>query len=157
NDFFGFWAETKAFASVAFSNTDPKDSAGGMLGTTESKAGQSYYIGAQMPDLLTDDGRFGLEYNYGSKYWRSFTYGEDTVIGSKLAARGHAYEAYWNKPLIKKHLDFQLRYTYIDYEYTGSDMFFGGSGTPNDADTATAQSDPVTTAQNVRAYIRYRF
>lgn len=40
-----------------------------------------------MPVVVTKDGKIGLEYNKGSKYWRSMTYGEDTMVGSKLAAR----------------------------------------------------------------------
>ncbi len=149
DSFFGFWANTKVFASAAFSNTDPKDGEV-MLGKQDSETGHSFYAGIQMPDLLTDDGRLGFEYNYGSKYWRSFTYGEDTMIGSKLAARGNAYEAYWTKPLIGENVDMQLRYTYIDYDYSGSQMFFGASGTPSDDPTIDA-------ASNLRAYIRYRY
>ncbi|MGM0533597.1 MAG: DUF3373 family protein [Campylobacterota bacterium] len=168
DSFFGFWANTKIFASAAFSRTDPKDGVitenggidpntgnpvdaeAGMLGSTDSETGHSFYAGIQMPDLLTDDGRLGFEYNYGSEHWRSFTYGEDTMIGSKLAARGNAYEAYWTKPLVGENVDMQLRYTYIDYDYSGSQMFFGASGAPSDDPTIDA-------ASNLRAYIRYRY
>jgi hypothetical protein len=73
---------------------------------------------------VTENGKLGLEYNHGSKYWRPFTYAEDTMIGSKLAARGDAYEAYFTYQLTDA-LSAQLIYTKIDYDYTGSNGFFG--------------------------------
>jgi len=92
-----------------------------MLGSTKAQTGYSYWVGTQFPSLLTEDGRWGLEYNHGSKYWRAITYGEDTLAGSKIAARGSAYEAYFTEYLVEE----QLRYTYIDYDYSGSNGFFG--------------------------------
>ena len=79
------------------------------------------------------------------------------MIGSKLAARGDAYEVYFSEPLVDDILTFQLRYTYINYDYSGSNGFFGSnSGTPmNIASTPNAQI--VDKAQDIRAYIRYRF
>ncbi len=63
------------------------------------------------------------------KYWRPFTYAEDTMIGSKLAARGDAWEAYYTYQITDA-LSAQVRYTKIDYDYTGSNGFFGNySGT----------------------------
>ena len=133
-----------------------------MLGSTDDKSGTSYWLGALLP--VTDDSTLGLEYNHGSKYWRSFTYGEDTMIGSKLAARGDAYEAYYTYK-INKALSAQIRYTYIDYDYTGSNGFFGqGSGTPLKISDVKAglygeniKSQVVEKAQDLRFYIRYRF
>ena len=92
------------------------------------------------------------------------TYGEDTNIGSKLAARGNAYEAYFTEPLVDNVLSFQLRYTYIMYDYTGSNGFFGGSpdgyssgsGTPLKI-SATGTPTAVKEAQDIRAYLRYKF
>ncbi|MBU1659698.1 DUF3373 family protein [bacterium] len=131
--------------------------AGNMLGSNESKTGDSVWIGAVMPNLT--GGKFGLEYNKGSKYWRPFTYGEDTMIGSKLAARGHAYEAYWSQPLIQDVFSMQVRYTYIKYDYTGSNGFFGDGGTPYSMADAKANPnmDPVETASDLRVYFRYRY
>ncbi len=129
----------------------------GMMGSTEKETGTSYWVGVQMPAVFTDDGRIGLEYNHGSKYWRPFTYGEDTLIGSKLAARGNAYEVYYTQPLMKA-FSMQIRYTYIDYKYTGSQGFFGGSGVPMTMDEARAFGmDPIDKAQDLRVYFRYRF
>lgn len=154
------------FISYAFSKTDPKGkhftlydamnpaSTGSteMLGSPNSETGYSYYAGLQVPGFMAGQ-RLGLEYNHGSKYWRSFTYGEDTLIGSKLAARGDAYEIYYTLPLVGKNLTAQLSYVYIDYDYTGSDMFFDLTGKPDPTSTAGA----VESASNIRASIRYRY
>jgi len=157
--------DTTFFASFAWSKTDPKgkhnviiDSAGTlgatteMLGSGKSETGVSYYVGVNFPGFLDSD-MIGFEYNHGSKYWRSFDYGEDTLIGSKLSARGNAYEAYYNFPILDRFLTGQIRYTYIDYAYTGSDMFFGSTGTPYDVDTTPGA---VKSASDLRLSLRYR-
>jgi len=149
--------DTIFFASFAYSQTNPDDDKT-MLGSDKRRTGTSYYLGANWPCQLIDDARIGIEYNHGSKYWRSFTYGEDTLIGSKLATRGDAYEAWFNKDLIEKILTLQVRYTYIDYEYTGSNAFFGDGGTPMTmSDAVAAGQNPVESAQDVRVYLRYRY
>lgn len=145
--------DTVFFASIAYSKTHPKTS---MLGSRSSKMGTSVYVGANWPCQFVDDARIGVEYNHGSQYWRSFTYGEDTLAGSKLATRGDAYEIWFNKELIGKKLTAQIRYTYMDYKYSGSNGFFGDAGAPakiSSTDTPTA----IDTAQDVRMYIRYRY
>jgi hypothetical protein len=130
----------------------------GMLGDTDNHTGTSWYVGGNWPCQLIDDARVGLEYNHGSKYWRSFTYAEDTLAGSKLATRGDAYEFWFNKDLIGKMLTAQLRYTYIDYKYTGSNAFFADGGTPMDIDSQQAkQMGAVDKAQDIRVYVRYRY
>ena len=149
------------FLSWAVSKTDPKDGAGGMLGSTESKLGYSAWAGVQMPSFISDDGRWGLEYNYGTKYWRSITYGEDTNVGSKVATRGDAYEAYFTEYLVEDILSLQLRYTYIDYKYSGSNGFFGNTTGSAIAMENVAASNMggmvVDTAQDVRFYLRYKY
>jgi Cu/Ag efflux protein CusF len=148
-----FLADTKVFASYAYSQTDP-DNGQTMLGSTDKESGSSIWFGTQMPVM---GGQLGLEYNKGSKYWRSFTYGEDTMIGSKIATRGTAIEAYYTHKLTKA-LSAQIRYTKIDYDYTGSNGFFGDGGTPMKiSDAKSAGLNPVESAQDIRAYIRYRF
>jgi hypothetical protein len=129
----------------------------GMLGSNDDKTGISYWVGAQWPCLLTEDAVVGVEYNHGSKYWRPFTYGEDTLIGSKLATRGDAFEVYWTKQLSKA-FSIQARYTSINYDYTGSQGFFGQGGTPMSMDEAKQNGmDPIEDAQDIRIYARYRF
>jgi len=162
----GIFEDTKLFASFAWSKTHP-DAGSTMLGSTEDESGTSYWAGVQQP-ILDGKGKIGLEYNHGSQYWRPFTYGEDTMVGSKLAARGDAIEAYFTYQMTKA-LSFQLRYTAIDYDYTGSNGFFGASGTPTkiaDIKAGAAAGDAmaqamlpniVESAQNIRAYVRYRF
>jgi hypothetical protein len=52
----------------------------------------------------------------------------------------------------------QVNYTQIKYDYTGSDMFFGDSGTPmKPEDALKAGQDPVTKANDLRVAIRYRY
>jgi len=157
-----FLDDTTFFISGAMSITDPNKSHG-MLGSNigESKTGYSYWVGTQFPSLISEEGRWGLEYNHGSQYWRSITYAEDTNIGSKVAARGDAYEAYFTEPLVEDILSLQIRYTYIDYKYTGSNGFFGNtSGNSMEISkitNPTTLSQVVDKAQDIRFYIRYRY
>ena len=125
----------------------------GMAGSRDKESGYSIYAGIQVPGFMEGQ-RLGLEYNHGSKYWRSFTYGEDTLIGSKLAARGDAYEIYYTIPLVKKNLTAQLSYIYIDYDDAGSDLFFGQSGNPAGF---MGMMPYVDKASEVRASVRYRY
>jgi len=119
-----FLDETTIFASYSRSVTDPTASAaeGGMLGSADSETGTSYWVGAILP--VDEKSYIGLEFNHGSEFWRPFTYSEDTMIGSKLATRGDAFEAYFNYQLTDS-LSAQIRYTDITYDYTGSNGFFG--------------------------------
>ncbi len=156
-----FLDNTVAFASWAQSKTRPKSPNSGeparMLGSTDGKTGYSTWIGVDMPLMLTEDGRWGIEWNKGSKYWRSMTYAEDTMAGSKIAARGTAWEVYYNQPLTKA-LHFNARYTKIDYDYTGSNSFFGDDGTPMTMSEAlAANQDPVEKASDLRLSVSYRF
>jgi len=148
-----FLDDTVFFVSYAYSKTHPSSS---MLGTSKSKTGTSVYAGLNWPCLLMDGARVGIEYNHGSQYWRSFTYGEDTLAGSKLAVRGDAYEIWFNKELIGKKLTAQIRYTYMDYKYTGSNGFFGDAGAPM---RISALNTPysIDKAEDVRVYLRYRY
>ncbi|KFN38595.1 MAG: hypothetical protein JU82_10745 [Sulfuricurvum sp. MLSB] len=153
-----FLDDTTVFISGAMSKTDPDAGKQGMLGSNDGKTGYSYWIGTQFPSLISDEGRWGIEFNHGSNYWRPITYGEDTMIGSKIAARGDAYEVYFTEPLVDDILTFQLRYTYIDYDYTGSNGFFGSSsGTPTAIGDVSSGTDAVSKAQDIRAYLRYKF
>ncbi|MFY9075266.1 hypothetical protein CRU99_10165 [Malaciobacter mytili] len=147
-----FLDDTTVFASYAMSKTDP-DGNKAMLGSADSETGHSFWIGANMPCPLSEKARVGIEWNKGSKYWRSMTYGEDTMAGSKIAARGTAWEVYRHQKLTDA-LSFTLRYTQIKYDYTGSNGFFGDFGTPvKISDSPNA----VEEAKNFSANIRYRF
>ncbi len=87
-------------------------------GNLESHNGYSIYAGAIFP--MPYDARLGLEYNWGSEYWFNFTGAEDSLIDSKLAARGQVYEAYYIQPVFKENFFVQLGTQYYDYKYTGS-------------------------------------
>ena len=157
-----FLDNTRVFASYSMSQTDP-NSGMAMLGSADKETGHSYWVGVNFPGFMEDDS-FGIEFNHGSKYWRSFTYGEDTIIGSKLAARGDAFEVYYNLPIIDDAWVAQIRYTHINYDYTGSNGFFGSaSGTPMDMQTALGMSQafgtppPVEEARDLRLLLRYKF
>lgn len=156
-----FLDDTRVFVSLAQSKTRPKAGMA-MLGSPKSETGHSEWIGVNMPCLLTEDGRIGIEWNKGSKYWRSVTYGEDTMAGSKIAARGDAWEIYYTKPLTKA-LTLNARYTAIDYDYTGSNSFFGEDGTPmtmaqgSAAAAAMGMVDPIKEARDFRIAVSYRY
>ncbi len=171
--------DTTFFISAAMSKTDPNKGedmfhsrfdADYARKKGQSETGYSAWVGLSMPSLISEEGKWGIEYNWGSRYWRSITYAEDTLIGSKVAARGSAYEIYFTEPLVEDMLSLQLRYTYIDYDYAGSDGFFGETtGGAHDiaklqaaaaAGDKTAQEyarNIVDTAQDIRFYIRYRY
>ena len=149
-----FLDESTFFASYAMSKTAP-NSNDMMMGSADSEMGHSYLLGLNMPDVFSDKARFGIEWNKGSKYWRSITYGEDTMAGSKIAARGEAWELYRHQNLTDA-LSFTIRYTLIDYDYTGSNGFFGDFGAPMSMDNPQA-ANAVSEAQNITANIRYRF
>lgn len=147
---------TVAFASFAMSKTNPNSL--GMLGSTDSETGTSVWLGVNAPcPLFPDSSKIGLEWNKGSKYWRSMTYGEDTYAGSKIATRGQAWELYRNQNITKA-LSFGMSYVLMKYDYTGSNSFFGYDGKPYDINSTEAkQSGAVKEAQDVRAYMRYKF
>ena len=136
------------FISTAFTSSVPK-SGYTMLGSTQTETGYSFWTGFIMPDLMTDDGHLGFEYNYGSKYWAPMTWAEDTLSGSKVATRGSAYEMYWNIPIINKYFSAQLRYTYMDYKYKSNIEEFW-------ADPDLQDGDP-TSAQELRLFLRYTY
>jgi len=154
---------TTVFASYAMSRTRPNASNAfgttlGMLGSIDKETGNSVWLGVNAPcPIDPENSRIGIEWNKGSKYWRSMTYGEDTMTGSKIAARGTAWEIYRTQQLTKA-LSFGINATYVKYDYTGSNSFFGAEGTPMTIDQAKLMGqDPVESARDIKAYVRYSF
>ncbi|MFA6143719.1 MAG: DUF3373 family protein [Sulfurimonas sp.] len=145
NEEVDFLNDSTVFASVAMTSTNPNHGFQ-MLGSTENKTGYSFWAGALFPDTITKGGRFGLEYNYGSKYWTPMTWAEDSIIGSKIATRGNVYEGYWNIPIVGKNLTAQVRYSYIDYNYRSSISFMDNPEYKN-----------IDHSQELRAFIRYQY
>jgi hypothetical protein len=123
-------ADIDLFLSGAWSHTDPSKVSEnpffemmgqGLLssnGELESRDGYSIYTGALFPMPL--EARLGLEFNWGSKYWFNFTGAEDSLVASKLAARGKVYEAYYIQPIFKDNFFLKLGGQYYDYDYSGS-------------------------------------
>ena len=142
-----FLDDTNAFISFALSKTKP-DNGKQMLGSMDDKTGTSIWIGSDMP--AGEKGRFGFNFVRGSKYWKSMTYGEDTLAGSMAAVRGKAYDVYYIREIIPN-LSASLRATIFDYDYPGSDAFFGIGGAPDPRQAF------VEKATDIRAYIRYNF
>lgn len=144
-----FLDETTVFVSGAYSYYNAKDGYQ-LLGSEDggSQSGSSVWVGAIIPDMITDNGKFGIEYNHGSKYWTPMTWAEDTAIGSKIAVRGDAYEAYWNFDLFGvKYLPSQIRYTYAQHNYT-----------PNVNCAGWIDSEKVDiTASDLRFAVSYRY
>ena len=118
------------FLSMGWSHTDPTAVSANPFwnllgysllssnGQLEAQDGYSVYAGALFP--MPFDARFGIEYNYGSRYWFNFTGAEDSLIGSKLAARGQVWEGYYIQPIFRDNFFLKLGGQYYDYEYTGS-------------------------------------
>lgn len=118
------------FLAGSWTHTDPSRISGnpfyemlgqGLLssnGELEERDGFSIYAGAVFPMPL--DARLGIEYNWGSKYWFNFTGAEDSLVASKLAARGHVFEGYYHQPVFGQNFFITLGGQYYDYEYTGS-------------------------------------
>ncbi len=142
-----FLDSTTLFLSLARTQYSPNDGHE-LLGSTDDEDGYSVWTGFSIPDMITERGKIGFEYNHGSQYWTPMTWAEDSVLGSKLAVRGDAYEAYWNFHVLGlKNLTGQVRYTYEQHDYT-----------PNIRCSGWVAPKPVDiTAQNLRAFVRYQY
>jgi hypothetical protein len=173
--------DMKMFASFGWTRAEPNGNAGlfgGMLsdavfeaelnstGTeiimvpketvdSDTKDGYGIYVGMQIPAPY---GKFGLEYNYGSKYWSPFTQAQDDPIGSKLATRGHVAEAYYIFDINPK-MFIKLAGLYYDYEYTGSGSPVGAPMNVDDviAGNAFSMLPVVDTAYDVNASLTVNF
>ncbi|MCK5835671.1 MAG: DUF3373 family protein [Desulfobacula sp.] len=118
------------FFSLGWSQTDPEQTSAhpfyglmgdGLLnsnGELTSRSGYSIYAGAIFP--MPFDARLGLEYNWGSQYWFNFSGAEDSLVDSKLAARGQVWEGYYIQPVFSDNFFLKLGARYYDYKYTGS-------------------------------------
>ncbi len=59
--------------------------------------------------------KFGIEYNYGSKYWTDTNQGSEDPL-NKLNTRGYAWDFYYIQP-INKILSARLGYTWLRQEH----------------------------------------
>ncbi len=121
----------------------------------DSRTGYGVYAGIQVP---VKSGKFGLEYNYGSKYWTPFTQAQDDPLGSKLATRGHVGEAYYIYE-INSNAFITLGGLFYDFEYTGSGSPVGKPVKIEDVQSSLSYSllPVVDTAWDLYAKISMRF
>jgi hypothetical protein len=155
------------FLALSWSRTDPsqvsqnpfyKVMGQGLLssnGELESRNGYSIYTGVRFP--MPFDGKLGLEYNWGSQYWFNFTGAEDSIAGSKLAARGSVFETYYIQPVVSDNFFIKLGMKYYDYEYTGSGNPLGAPVKISEATAMDALFPIVDTAWDVSASLTMRF
>lgn len=135
------WSRTKA------SGVDEMGTSllGSWWAEPEDKDGYSVYAGVRY-DIPDSPFKVGLEYNYGTKNWISFTPGNDDLYASKLATRGQVVEAYgiWNIPAGEAISRFgkafmRLGFQHYDYNYTGSGFWLG-----EPLKIADLQNDPLS-------------
>jgi len=155
------------FLALSWSHTDPsqisqnpfyKVMGQGLLssnGQLESSNGYSIYTGARF--AMPYGGKLGLEYNWGSKYWFNFTGAEDSIAGSKLAARGSVFETYYIQPVVSDNFFIKLGMKYYDYKYTGSGNPLGAPVEISKANALDAIFPVVDTAWDMYASVTMRF
>ncbi|SDZ83990.1 Protein of unknown function [Desulfuromusa kysingii] len=121
----------------------------------DTQEGYGVYVGIQVPAPM---GKFGLEYNYGSKYWTPFTQAQDDLVGSKLSTRGHVGEVYYIFD-INPRAFIKIGGLYYDYEYTGSGSPVGKPVKVSDVQDGEAYSllPVVDTAWDAYAKITMQF
>jgi len=121
---FGGMGTDQMWEIVVLDNGTPEDTSDdtmlplptGKAENDDTQDGYGVYVGLQVPAPY---GKFGLEYNYGSRYWTPFTQAQDDMLGSKLATRGHVGEAYYIFE-INSNFFIKVGGLYYKYEYTGS-------------------------------------
>ncbi len=122
---------------------------------SDDEEGYGFYAGIQTPAPL---GKFGLEYNYGSKYWTPFTQAQDDALGGKLMTRGNVGEAYYIFDINPK-MFIKLSGIYYDFEYTGSGSPVGKPQKIDDVEDGDAYSlmPVVDSAYDLNASMTLRF
>jgi hypothetical protein len=122
---------------------------------TDDEEGYGFYAGVQTPAPM---GKFGLEYNYGSKYWTPFTQAQDDPIGGKLSTRGHVGEAYYIFD-VNPRMFIKLSGLYYDFEYSGSGSPVGKPQKIDDIQDGDAYSlmPVIDTAYDLNASLTVKF
>lgn len=118
------------FVSVAGMKTRPNGATtpfGGLLSdpysVPVSHDAWSIYTGLRY-DVKSSNTQLGFEYNHGSPFWFNFTQAADDILGSKLAVRGDAYEAFVSQT-VGRNLSLRLSGIRYDNEYSGSGWHVG--------------------------------
>jgi hypothetical protein len=110
---------------------------GGLLGNpNESESGYSYFVGGRAP-IKPVKGKVGVEFNYGSKHWFSFTPAGDDFAMPKLATRGNVFEGYYIQGINKK-MNVRVGAQWFKYDYP----FSGWHIAPGDLDMFKLDSTP---------------
>ena len=128
-----------------------------MLGSDSSKTGNSIWLGVSTPTLPVTGGKFGFEYNQGSKYWVSMTGAEDDLVGSKLAVRGKVYELYYHQPIVGKRFFATVGYQHFDYDYTNSGSYLGAPVKIEDANGLNTMMAVTDKVNKLYASFTYRY
>ncbi len=124
-------------------------------GNLRERDGYSIYTGTVLP--MPFNGRLGLEYNWGSKYWFNFTGAEDSLIGSKLAVRGEVYEAYYIQPIYKHNFFAKIGSQYYNYDYTGSGNPLGAPVKISEMTSLDALNPVADKVWNYYASVTFRY
>ncbi len=90
------------------------------LGGPENKddrCGNSFQVGFRynIPFEPLNNPKFGVEYNYGSKYWYTANQGAEDPL-NKLNINGKCWDFYYIQPL-NKNLSLRFGYTWLESEY----------------------------------------
>lgn len=124
------------FLSTGLNKTDPNGNAPNGIGLLDSDGttkhtGWSVYTGLRynIPYKPMNNPKIGFEYNHGSEYWASFTWGPSELY-NKLATRGDAYDFYYIQPF-NDNLFGRLGYTHINYDHGVMYQVFGEPGPSN--------------------------
>ncbi|MHB1015436.1 MAG: DUF3373 family protein, partial [Desulfurivibrionaceae bacterium] len=124
------------FLSSGLNKTDPNGNAPNGIGLLDSDgttkhSGWAVYTGLRynIPYKPMNNPKIGFEYNYGSQYWASFTWGPSELY-NKLATRGNVYDFYYIQPF-NDNLFGRLGYTHINYNYGMMSPVFGEPGSSN--------------------------
>jgi len=98
---------------------------------TSKHTGWSVYTGLRynIPYKPWNNPKVGFEYNHGSEYWASFTWGPSELY-NKLGTRGDAYDLYYIQPF-NDNLFGRLGYTHINYDHGSMSQVFGEPGDSN--------------------------
>jgi hypothetical protein len=77
----------------------------------------AFYVGMRyaLPWTALNGSKFGIEYNYGGKYWKAFNPAAEDSL-RKLDVNGHAWDFYYLQP-ITKNLNVRVGYTILENSF----------------------------------------
>jgi len=146
-DLFAHYGISKASPNGRFVGgygLNSSDTNGDGVADKAEEDGSAYWLGFRytIPNNL---GKFGYEYNHGSKGWFNMTVGSNSLT-NKLATRGDAHEIYYLYEL-NRYAHLKAGYQMIDYEYTGSGDYRGAP--LSIAEALAANTNPIDELSNI--------